>query len=173
MEKILGKIYTLFESLYGIPLAEYLWGFDCNKQEYVSQNIFNIIGLFTLIVTLVLVLAYYYLPLWGFNHPRTNRWWNWLIILIIAGLINFLIAYEWVVNDFLDNKIGDCLVYTFDENGQNIQQINKENCMLFGFSNFFISSFFFIMWSFIFKWFSPNCKYSPWPNIKRHFINNK
>jgi len=162
MDEILGKIYCWFESIFGQNFGEYLWGYNCETQDYSGQNVFNSIGLITIGISLVLVIAYYYLPLWGFNHPRTNKWWNWVIILLLTGVINLFIGYSWTINDFLNGNIGDCLMYTRDSDGNIISQlIFQKDCWLFGLSNFFISIIFFIAWSFIFKWWSRNCKHSP------------
>jgi len=162
MEELLGNIYCWFESLFGQNLAEYLWGYNCETQGYSNVNLFNSIGLLTIVVVLIFVLAYYYLPLYLFNHPRSNRWWNWLIILGLAGFVNFLIASIWTVNDFLNGNIGDCLIYTRDEGGNIVvQHIYETNCFLFGLSNIFISTLFFILFSILFERWSRNCKYSP------------
>ena len=162
MEKFLGNIYCLFESLFGKNLGEYLWGYNCDTQVYDGNNLFNTIGLIAIVVSFVFVLAYYYLPVMLFNHPRSNRWWNWLIILLIAGGINFFIGYGWTINDFLNGNIGDCLMYTKDAQGNIISQlINKRDCWLFGLSNLFVSTIFFIGWTIILKWGSRNCKHSP------------
>ena len=162
MEEILGNIYCWFESLFGQFLGEYLWGYNCQTELYSNKNLFNSIGIITIGISLVFVLAYYYLPLILFNHPRSNRWWNWLIILIVAGIANFFVAYGWTINDFLNGNIGDCLMYSRDSEGNIISElIEKKDCWLFGLSNFFISAMFFIAWSIILKWGSRNCKYSP------------
>ena len=162
MDEILGNIYCWFESIFGQNFGEYLWGYNCATQDFSGQNLFNSIGLITIGVTLVLVIAYYYLPFWGFNHPRTNRWWNWFAVLLVAGAINFLIAYSWTINDYLNGNIGDCLMYTRNSQGNIISQlIFQKDCWLFGLSNFFVSTIFFILWSGILKWWSRNCKNSP------------
>lgn len=160
--ELLGNIYCWFESIFGQYLAEYLWGYNCQTGIYDSKNLFNSIGIITIGISFLLVLAYYYLPIFLFNHPRTNRWWNWLIILLIAGFINFFIAYGWTINDFLNGTIGDCLMYIRDSQGNIITQlIYKTDCWLFGLSNFFVTILFFIIWTLMLKWWSRNCKYSP------------
>jgi len=163
MGKIFGEIYCWFESLFGQNLAEYLWGYNCETQGYDGKNLFFTIGLITFGLSFLFVLAYYYLlPLWGFNHPRTNRWWNWLIILIITGIINFIIGVSRTINNLLNGNIGDCLMYTRDADGNVVSQlIFKSDCWMFGVTNFIVSTFFFIILSFILKWSSRNCKYSP------------
>lgn len=162
MEEFLGNIYCWFESLFGKNLGEYLWGYNCETQVYDGNNLFNAIGVIAILLSLIFVWAYYYLPLPLFNHPRSNRWWNWLIILLIASGINFIIGYGWTIKDFLNGNIGDCLMYTKDAEGNIISQlINKRDCWLFGLSNFFVSAMFFIGWTLLLKWGSRNCKHSP------------
>lgn len=163
MSEFLGKIYCfLFEGLFGQNLAEYLWGYNCETEVYDGLNLFNTIGGNTIIISLLLVLAYYYLPLYFFNHPRSNRWWNWLFILFISGIGNLIIASIWINNHFLDGRIGDCLLYTRDEAGEIVAQlIYKSDFWMFGLANFIFSVGVFVLGSIVFKWWSTNCKYSP------------
>lgn len=162
MKDLLGNIYCWFESLFGQNIGEYLWGYNCQTQDYSGNNLFNSIGLITIFISFLFVLAYYYLPLKLFNHPRSNRWWNWLIVLTISGFIAFLIGYGWTIDDFLDGNIGDCLMYNRDEEGNIITQlIYGKDCWLFGLANILFATIFFIFFSFILKWGSRNCKYSP------------
>lgn len=162
MGEILGKIYCVAEDLFGQNLAEYLWGYNCQTEVYDRHNLFNTFGIIAIVISLVLVVAYYYLPLFLFNHPRSNRWWNWSIILLVSSTINFFIASIWTQNDFLDGKIGDCLMYTRDEVGEIIAHlINRSDCWMFGLSNFIFSILPFIFWTLLFKWGSTNCKNSP------------
>jgi hypothetical protein len=157
MDEILGTIYCLFESLFGQYLAEYLWGYDCNTETY-NRILFNSIGLIAIVVSLSWVVLYYYV----INHPRFNKWWHWVIMLIILGGINLFIAYGWTVSDFTNGLIGDCLMYTRNEEGEIISQlIYESDCWMFGVVNFIVSVVFFILFSFLFKWWSTNCKHSP------------
>lgn len=156
MEEILGNIYCWFESLFGQYLADHLWGFD--GSGYSRANVFNYIGLISLAISLLLVLTYYYI----INHPRFNRWWSWLIVLLINGIINLFIGYAWTVSDYLNGNIADTLMYTRDENGEIASNlIMTSDCWGFGIANFFVSTLFFIVLSFCLKWWSRNCKHSP------------
>lgn len=158
----MGTIYCWFESLFGQNLGEYLWGYSCDTQVYSNSNLFNSIGIIAILLSLIFVLAYYYLPLKFFNHPRSSRWWNWLIILLLSGIINFIIGYGWTINDFLNGNIGDCLMNTRDEAGNIISQlIFRKDCWLFGLTNLLFSSMFYIVFSFSLKWKSHNNRYSP------------
>jgi hypothetical protein len=158
MDEILGTIYCWFESLFGKYLADHLWGYDCNTESFSAKIIFNQIGLITILISLALVLTYYY----AINHPRFHRWWHWSLILLLSGIINFFIAYGWTNFDFSNGIIGDCLMYMRDEEGDIISYlIVGSDCWMFGIVNFIVSAMFFILFSFIFKWGSRNCKYSP------------
>jgi len=158
MNDILGTIYCWFESLFGQYLGEYLWGYDCNTQTYDGKNLFNSIGLVTIAVSLVLVLIYYYV----INNTRFSQWWHWAIVLLVSSILNFFIAYGWTISDYQNGVIGDCLMYTRDDGGTILSQlIYGSDCWMFGLSNFFVSIMFFILFSFMFKWWSRNCKHSP------------
>lgn len=162
MDQILGNFfYSWFNSFFSSKFLEYLWGFNCEAQKYDSQNLYNLVGLITIVMSFVFVCAYYYLPLWGFNHPRTNRWWNWTILLLITGIINLFIGYLFTINDFMNGNIGDCLMYERVDGVIVKYTIVEKDCWLFGLSNFNVSVIFFILWSSVFKWWSRNCKHSP------------
>jgi len=158
MDEILGNIYCWFESLFGLHLANYLWGYDCGTQTFTLPNIFNKVGLWAFVISLGCVLLYYYF----INHPRFNRWWSWLIVLIVSGLVNGYYAYHTTVSDLWSGNIGDCLMYMRDSNGDIIATlIYESDCVWFGVSNFIVASMLFSMFSFICKWRSRNCKHSP------------
>lgn len=162
-----STIYSWFENWISMPLSQYLWGMNCEGGDPLTNH-FNWIGMLALGISLAFVIAYYYIPFYGLNHPRTNRWWNWLIILAIVGLINFFIAYGWSVNKLLNDEIPTCWVHGFDagefvldNDGNPIELIKEKHCVIFGFVNLIISIAFYTIWSFILKWWSRNCKHSP------------
>lgn len=158
MNDFLGEIYCWFESFFGQYLAEYLWGYDCDSGSYVLQNTFNHIGLANIGVTLLLVTVYYY----AINHPRFSTWKSWLFLLCLAAAIQLFIGYGWTANAYHNGKIGDCLMYSRDENGEIINQlINITDCWGFGVVNMFISIGFFVLFSFALKWWSGHAKHSP------------
>ncbi len=158
MEDIFGNIYSVFENLFGVNLANYLWGYDCATSAFSNVNLFNVIGLIAVGILLFFVLTYYY----GIRHLRFTGWGSWLIVMGIVGIINLFIGYGWTVNDLLNGKIGNCLVYIFDQDGQVIStQIETFHCWMFGFVNLLFSIVLFAVFSFVFKWGSKHAKYSP------------
>ena len=55
MEELLGNIYSLLDSFYGKPLSEYLWGYNCESQDYSGDLIYNQIGIIAIALCLGLV----------------------------------------------------------------------------------------------------------------------
>ena len=156
MENILGNIYCWFESIFGLNLADHLWGFD--GVAYTKPILYNTIGIIAIVISLLLVLIYYY----AINHPRFHKWWSWLIVLIFNSTINLFIGYAWCINDFKNGHIADSLRYLRDENGEITEYlITVGDCWGFGIANFIVSAMFFTLFSFSLKWWSSNCKYSP------------
>lgn len=154
----MGSIYCVLEDLFGVNLANYLWGYECATNAFNNLNLFNIIGGIAIAVTLIFTLVYYYV----IRHPRFTGWGSWLIVMAVACLINFFIGYGLTYNDLLNGKIGDCLVYIYDQNGNVIStQIDSFNCLMFGFVNLLFSILLFVFFSFVLKWWSKHAKYSP------------
>ena len=153
-------VYGWLQFLYGQPLGNYLAGYHWDGTQWVlaNQNLFGTIGLVTLFITALMCVSYYYI----INHPRFNRFWSWLILLAANSVINMLLGFLWTNNDLISGKIEPELLYLTDPTtGIQVQQIFTSNCFGFGMANFFASAIFFIIISFIIKWWSSNCKYSP------------
>lgn len=157
MEDILGNIYSWFESLYGYNLGNYLWGLDCNNQ-YTNPTLFNNIGIVAMSISVVIAIVYYFV----INSPKLVSWWQWLIVLVINGLINFIVGFSWVLNDLNSGKIPECFVYA---NGDGAQLIDSANCLGFGMANFIFSVVFFFVVSFVIKRFSSNCSNTPFVSL--------
>jgi len=153
MEEILGNIYSFFDSIYGKPLSEYLWGYNCSTQDYDMDLLYNWFGLIAIITAFVIPPIYYYV--WNPVRNQQLKYWG---LMIVSGLINFSIVY-YVLKDNLDKGlIGDCLLY--DNLG--IQVVDTMNIVMFGVVNFFFSAFLFFLTSvLLYKWGSKAVKYYP------------
>ena len=151
MGQFFGSIYCWFEEFFGIELANYLWG----ESSLLSQtNSFIGIGWSMFGISFAMVLIYYYV----INHPQLNHWWGWIIFLVINGIINFIVGWQWVLKDYYDGKM-----ITIDP-ATNLQMplnIGESEIIYFGVSNMFISVIAFIVFSFILKWWSTNCSRAP------------
>lgn len=150
--EVIGKIYCWFESLFGKNLAEYLWGWDCQAESYINRNLFNYIGIISSIIIVFSIATYYYF----LDHPRLNRFKWWALWALITSFINFLLAGFWVQSHFLNERIGECLMYE-----EEVQRIFLSDCWWFGFVNFILSLILFVFLSLFAKLGSRNCKYSP------------
>ena len=151
MGEFFGSIYCWFEEFFGIELANYLWG----ESSPLSQtNSFIGVGWSMLGISFAMVLIYYYV----INHPQLNHWWGWIIFLVVNGIINFIVGWQWVLKDYYDGKM-----ITIDP-ATNLQMplnIGESEIIYFGVSNMFISVIAFIVFSFILKWWSTNCSRAP------------
>lgn len=148
MNEILGEIYCLFESLFGENFGEYLWGWNCDAGNYSNPSKFNQIGLICVSVSLIAVVLFYYV----FNPVRRQRMW-WFVILGVSACVNGFIGYYITVSDYLNAKIGDCLCYEKDGNGNIVSTLITEwECVYFGITNMIISAIFFFIFSMMLKW---------------------
>ena len=144
-------IYRWFLGLFGENMADFLAGFDCSAEDYVLTNQFLMYGFMAMGVALAMVFIYYYV----INHPRFNKLWHWLVMLGVVGLVNLFIGAGMTLGDLNAGNIGDCLM-----NGEN-GGIYDSDCWMFGLANFFVSAMFFIVFSIGLKWWSTNCKRTP------------
>jgi drug/metabolite transporter (DMT)-like permease len=152
MEEILGNIYSLFESLYGKPLSDYMWGYNCSTQNYDLELRYNQFGVIAIISALIIPPIYYYF--WNPVRHQQIKYWG---LLLITGLINFAIAYYILNSDIENGLVGDCML--FDNRGY--QVINTINIVMFGLINCLFTCVLFLITSFAYKWGSKSVKHYP------------
>lgn len=158
MENFFGQIYCWFQSFYGQDLSYFLWGYDPATEAYSNPNIYNLVGLITLAISLILVIVFYYI----INHPRYCKWWSWLLTLGLNGLIALFVGYGIVMSKYVNGYIPDELMYNRDENGNIVSVlIGESNCWGVGIANLFIAVLLFFVLSFLFKWWSSSAKHIP------------
>jgi len=152
MEEILGNIYSLLDSFYGKPLSEYLWGYNCENQDYSGALIYNQIGIIALLFAIIVPPFYYYI--WNPVRNQRLKYWG---LMAITALTNLLIAYFMILSDYDNGLIGDCLLY--DDKG--VPVMDQTNIVMFGFVNALFSALLFFFFSMIYKWKSKTVKYYP------------
>lgn len=153
MEELLGNIYSLLDSLYGQPLSEYLWGYNCESQDYSGELIYNQVGIIAILFAFIVPPLYYYV--WNPVRNQQLKYWG---LLAITAITNLLIAYFWISSDADNGLIGDCLLY--DDKGT--QSISSTNILMFGIVNaFFTAVLFFLLSIILYKWGSKTVKYYP------------
>ncbi len=151
MGQFFGSIYCWFEDFFGLDLANYLWGIASSVSD---TNLFIGIGLTMFGISLGVVLLFYYVV----NHPQLNNWWGWGIFLAVNAVINFIVGWQWVLDDYYADKMVTIDPYT---NLQTPLNIGTSEILYFGVSNMLLSILVFIVFSFIFKWWSRNCPNAP------------
>ena len=158
LNNLFAAIYELLIGFYGDNLALHMYGdYPCPTDGFSNQSLYVPIGLFMILSSLVIAGIFYY----AINHPRFNRWWHWLIILLLNSGINFLLGFYRTFIDLTSDSICPDLV---KDSESGFQYITTFNCIGFGFVNSVIALFAFILFSFIIRWWSINCSTCPIPN---------
>ncbi len=151
MGEFFGSIYCWLEDFFGLELANYLWGESAPLQD---SNMFIGIGLTMLVLSLAVVVCYYYVV----NHPRLNNWWGWLIFLGVNAILNFLVGWQWVLKDYYADKM---VVISKTTGKQESLPIDPSDILAFGVTNMIDATIAFILISYIVKWWSTNCSRAP------------
>jgi len=135
-------IYRWFASFFGGDMADYLSGYICPSEEseggYLGTNQYITFGFIALFTALLISFLFYFL-----NHPKFNKFWNWLLMLLLVGILNFVIAISMLWNQWYNVGTVECLI-----SGAN-GGINGTTCIGFAITNFIVSSVFFIIISII------------------------
>ena len=157
-------IYSWFYNIYSIHLYDYLKGVDCDG-AFVGPDHFITIGLIMISISLFVAIVYYYV----INHPRFNRLWHWLIVLLTNAIINLLVGFGYVYSKLYSGVIPACFThaeietteegYIYGVNGT--ERLTTGNCWQFGIANSILAVLAFVLFSMIIKWWSRNCKRSP------------
>lgn len=157
MDEFFSIPYKL--NLYGEHLYYHLRGWSDADQGFIAAlDKFPIIFGITASTAFICFLVYYYI----LNHPRSNRWFFWLIPLVICLLQGYMLGYGIVINDINAEIIAESL----------INYIGKNNAFLFGLYNGTLGVVIFCVLSFLFRRWSRNCKHSPFTLLTTRF-NNK
>ena len=151
MGEFFGSMYCVFEDLFGLELADYLWG---NSSPISINNQFIAIGFWMLGIALSIAIVYYYV----INHPRLCNWWGWSIFAVLTLVINFIVGWQWVLKDLYEGKMIKIDSVT---NLEVPLDIFETDCIYFGFSNMILSFVAFFIISCIIKWWSSNCASAP------------
>ena len=152
MEEILGNIYSLLDSFYGKPLSEYLWGYNCENQDYSGDLIYNQIGIIAVLFAVIVPPLYYYI--WNPVRSQRIKYWG---LMAATAFVNMLIAYFMISSDYENGLIGDCLLY--DDKGNAI--IDTTNILMFGLVNALFTAILFFGFSMLYKRGSKTVKYYP------------
>lgn len=151
MGEFLGSIYCWLEDFFGLELANYLWGQSSPLQQ---GNMYIGIGLTMLVISFALVVTYYYVV----NHPRLGNWWGWTIFLAVNAAVNFVVGWQWVLKDLYD----DLMVRKDPATGKMVDlSIYPSDIAAFGVTNMIDAILAFVIFSYLFRWWSTNCSHAP------------
>ena len=151
MGEFFGSMYCWFEDFFGLDLANYLWG---DTSTMSDTNSFIGVGLSMFIISLLLVVAYYY----AIDHPRLSHWWGWGIFLLANAIINFVVGWQYVLRDYYAGRM-----VTIDPSTdlQTPLDIGESEILCFGVSNMLLAIVVFFVFSLGIKWWSRNCSQAP------------
>lgn len=122
-------------------LYEFFHYQDPFSTDLYTESLYSTLGLSAVFVSLILVLTFYF----AINRPHFSRWYHWLIILGV----NFVLALGIgvILPETKFSSLG--LEYTMSE------------YIVFGLKNTLISTLFFIIWTYVFKWWGGSAKGTP------------
>lgn len=148
-------IYNWFTSFYGGDMADYLSGYICPSVEsdggFMGANQYIMYGMIALAFASAVAVIFYYV----IDHPRYNKVWHWLLLVLLVGASNFGVAVAMLRDEWFTVGTAECLI-----NGEN-GGLNGNTCIGFGMAHAFVSILFFITISLSIKWRSRNCKRCP------------
>lgn len=148
MGEFFGTLYTMcgLENLYGIDLADYLWGY-ASSQETANQ--FISIGLATLVIAAIITAIYYYVFGTLLSKPSWGNKLTWVITLAVNSAIAFIVGWSWTLSDLYGGK----MVTVDPTTSATIDlPIDAGNCLGFGVVNVIVALLFFLIFTVIFKW---------------------
>lgn len=151
-----STFYTWLSGLCGNDLDYYLAGYNAETGNFFEfgQTSYVFLGTWMLIISLATCAIYYYSPFT--NSPTFNRGWHWALIGGIGSIINMIVGTVSCNNAVVTGDVARALQIT-DE----AQMPSFGNCIGFGLENFIWSFIAYFIFSFIIKWWSTNCKRTP------------
>lgn len=137
MEGFVANLYELFGVLHRGDFSN----------DMYNNNFYMPIFIITLVIVVVSLLIYYYL----LNHPRFNRWYHWTLWGGVTSTINAIITGIAAAD----------MLYSFYAKQGMAAEFPWVDYFLISSVSFLWSYVFFLVFSFIFKWRSCNCKRTP------------
>ncbi len=150
MNEIFGSIFGIFQNVYGIPLANFL---------FEDGRIYSQTGIAMMCVCVAVAFLFYYV----IDHPALNSWQGWGLSNGVSAVICFLIAWLRV----LDTYNAGLMVETELSTGESVPiAVSTFDLFNFGIAVAIISVVFYTIVSLAIKRKSVNCSY--FPHIKKY-----
>jgi hypothetical protein len=139
-----GLILTIVFLIFCTPIYEWLYFEQAFSQTMYDNNMYLIIAIITVIIVWGFAALFYYF----INSVRFARWYNWLLILVIAALISSIVTYYYLDYNFIEAGYDESI---------SVQLTN------FTIINLAVTIVLFIIVSFSIRWWSGNCRHTPVP----------
>ena len=137
-----GIILTILFMVFATDLFEMLYYEMQFSNEMYNNGLYFVASLSTAIIAWLCAAIFYY----GINSVSFSRWYHWLVMLVIAGIIVTAINVPYLESVFSDNGI----------------DFSKE-LAVFAVVNIIIECIIYTIASFSMRWWSTNCRHTPIP----------
>lgn len=153
-------IYSWFHSFYNDTMWDTVKEIINDNDDLLFADSLFIVGIITLIVSGLVAFAYY---VWPINHPRFNAWKSWILMLIVAALLNFGIGIGCGYSRVQSVNESDeaCELILEDEESDLTDEITFSDYLGYGLSNIFVGSIFFIICCIPLTFYNGNARFSP------------
>lgn len=137
-----GIILTILFMIFATDLFEMFYYEMQFSNEMYNNGLYFVASLSTAIIAWLCAAIFYY----GINSVSFSRWYHWLVMLVIAGIIVTAINVPYLESVFSDNGI----------------DFSKE-LAVFAVVNIIIECIIYTIASFSMRWWSTNCRHTPIP----------
>lgn len=137
-----GIILTILFMVFATDLFEMFYYEMQFSNEMYNNGLYFVASLSTAIIAWLCAAIFYY----GINSVSFSRWYHWLVMLVIAGIIVTAINVPYLESVFSDNGI----------------DFSKE-LVVFAVVNIIIECIIYTIASFSMRWWSTNCRHTPIP----------
>lgn len=153
-------IYSWFHSFYNDTMWDTVREIINDNDDLLFADSLFIVGIITLIVSGLVAFAYY---VWPINHPRFNAWKSWILMLIVAALLNFGVGIGCGYSRVQSVNESDeaCELILEDEESDLTDEVTFSDYLGYGLSNIFVGSIFFIICCIPLTFYNGNARFSP------------
>lgn len=137
-----GIILTILFMFFATDLFEMFYYEMQFSNEMYNNGLYFVASLSTAIIAWLCATIFYYV----INSVSFSRWYHWLVMLVIAGIIVTAINVPYLESVFSDNGI----------------DFSKE-LAVFAAVNIIIECIIYTIASFSMRWWSTNCRHTPIP----------
>ena len=155
-------IYSWFHNFYNDVMWDTVREIISDNDELLFADSLYVVGIVTLVVSLLIAVAFY---IWPINNPSFKSWKSWIVMLLISMLLNFGVGVGMGysrVQSVSDDEEACVLILGDDYDGQALtDETGINNYLGFGLSNLFVGSIFFMVCCIPLTFYNGNAKFLP------------